>query len=67
MTEALAEALAQKKRLYARLKEVRTLVETTADPGERLLSGGGTVGDCVDAETYRRMMELSMGTGRGFS
>ena len=36
MTEALAEALEQKKRLYGRLKEVRTLVETTADAGERM-------------------------------
>lgn len=31
----------------------------------RLLSGGGTVGDSVDAETYRKMMALSAGTGRG--
>ena len=36
MTAELAEALEQKKRLYARIKEVRTLVETTADAGERM-------------------------------
>lgn len=31
----------------------------------RQLSGGGTVGDSVDAETYRKMMALSARTGRG--
>lgn len=35
MTDALAEALEQKKRLYSRLKEVRLLVNEARDPGER--------------------------------
>ena len=33
--DALEDALEEKRKIYERLKEVRTLVNTTADGGER--------------------------------